>query len=277
MRQVRDRIGRSGVFENCVPLVGAQVANTGGTVVAVTPGTSNTPGAYAQLFAATTADAHWLSLTWNATTGTGVAQTMLADIAIGAAAAEVDIVPSIAVGGQHATGWNRVLLPVFIPAGSRLAIRMTTAAGTTPSPTVSCILYGASPLTPHHRSPPKLVAVGANVAASTGDCQISSNNTYVQITAATTQPFQGVVMSHCINDSNISAVDQTLTLGVGASGAEATLAEDMGLTNTSEASIARTGFPTVLRPIPTGARLAAKSTNGSTNTWTVIPIGIPYL
>lgn len=279
MEAVRDRrIGYAPIYDYTVPLVGAQVASTGATVVSISDiGDSGTPGAWTELFAATTADAHWLSLAWSTTGTTTVAAAVLADIAIGAAAAEVAIISSMAAGGVLATtGFTKALLPIFVPTGSRLSMRLSAAGVHPETSLVMAQLFGASPLTPHRRSPRQLVAIGANVAGLTGDCQISSNNTYVQITAATTQPFQGLVMSHCGNDAATLAADQTITLGVGASGGEVTLAEDSHLTGSTEQYTPRLGFPTIFRHIPTGVRLAAKSTAGTSNTWTVIPLGIPY-
>jgi hypothetical protein len=260
-----------------VPHVGAQVSQSAAIPVNVAIGASGATGAWVPLIATTGADAHWIALRWNTTSASTVAAAMLGDLAIGAAAAEVAIASSMAMGGVAATTpFNHVMLPIFVPSGSRLAIRLSAAGAHAETATVVATLYGASPLTPHNRSPRLLVPIGANAAAFTGTCQMTGANTYTQITAATTEPFQGLVFTNCGNDSATTAVEQTVTLGVGASGAEVDLAVDTHLTGTTEGIVPRTGFHTILRPIPLGARLAAKSNGAATNTWTAIPLGIPY-
>jgi hypothetical protein len=88
--------------------------------------TIHTKGSYAELIASTTHDAVGFWLLAHATQVTATATPLLLDIAIGAAASEVVIVPDLQAGWKWSMAssvLSSVYLPVRIPKGSRIAAR----------------------------------------------------------------------------------------------------------------------------------------------------------
>lgn len=117
-----------------VATYGALPASSTGTVVDP-GGTANTKGAWVELAGASEFDAVWLML---AATAAGTASTtgvnFLVDVAIGPAGAEQVVVPDLPVyiATVVESSAFRVLLPVSIPAGSRVSVRMQAPTTTTP-------------------------------------------------------------------------------------------------------------------------------------------------
>ncbi|MDZ5457003.1 hypothetical protein [Azohydromonas lata] len=113
---------------------GAVPASSSGTVV--DPGASaNTKGAWVELTPATDSDASWLLLSVMPTgTAINANTAFYVDVAVGASGAEQIIVPDVPVyvAATVESSMARVLLPISIPAGSRLAVRMQCSATTTP-------------------------------------------------------------------------------------------------------------------------------------------------
>jgi hypothetical protein len=120
---------------------GADTATSDGTSI-TSGGSAGVKGSYAQLSASVTYDTKWLLVCIGPTLG-GVADFSL-DIAVGAAAAEVVVVPDLFVN-QASSGGSATpcyyLLPVAIKAGSRLSAR---AASTTSAIAIKTLVIGFS-------------------------------------------------------------------------------------------------------------------------------------
>jgi hypothetical protein len=127
---------------NVIQTWGADTAATDGTNVA--PGTAPAFGSYAQLAASTDSHADWVVLCFAMPGSYPVANTThayLADLAVGAAASEVVIVPKIPLAfnsdGMALMAFTPPL-PVSIPAGSRVSVRTATS---TAGPNLSAVAY----------------------------------------------------------------------------------------------------------------------------------------
>lgn len=112
---------------------GANSATSGGVTID-DPGASNTDGAWTEITSSTTTPARWLlpflsgpvgNAAWTSTNG-------LADVAIGASGSEVIIAEHIPTSANAAEQllYPALVLPVSLPAGTRIAMRHRQATGT---------------------------------------------------------------------------------------------------------------------------------------------------
>jgi hypothetical protein len=243
------------------------------TPVAVTPGVSNTPGAWTEIAASTTGEAEFLQILWTNTATSAAAVPFLLDVAVGAAASEVAIISSICVGGATAVGGgsgvgNGVLIPVFVQPGVRVSVRLTTSAASTAlTPTVGIYGFSASAGTVANR----VLTIGANTAASTG--QAVTGTGWSEITASTAEPFRALVLTLGVNDAVLNNQSFTISLGVGLAGVEVEIGQWYAGQGTTEVSTMQTFTPVQVH-VPAGSRIAAKMSFN--NTFTATVIGIPY-
>lgn len=264
------------VVNRGLPQVGTYITTSGN--VSVTSGASNTPGAWTELVAATTVEAQWVVVSVSGTFVSTAAATALFDLAIGAAAAEVAIASSISAG-QIGTLANQqgatFVLPLRIPAGSRLSCRLTNAHATPPTANVRAALYrGAGGHT--FRSPTHLDVLGANVAASKG-VDVTTSATWTEVTAATAEPYQALILTYGGNDASTGSVSyQTVTMGVGASGGEVSIYHASHSVLNTEAYDIVTDLAPVVGHFPVGTRVAVQASAGATEAITTTVIGVPY-
>lgn len=97
---------------------------------AAAQGTSVTPavgskGSYAQLIASTAADSYGVLVCINSNTSSNSSRNTVVDIALGAAASEIVLIPDLICGNAAAytLGGTWYYFPVFVPAGSRVSAR----------------------------------------------------------------------------------------------------------------------------------------------------------
>lgn len=259
-----------------VPSLGRYIGTSGN--VSVTSGGSNSAGAWTQLVAATSAETQVLVVTVSGTFVSTAAAPALLDIGVGAAAAEVAVVSSIACGqvgtlaNLSGASW---VLPICIPAGARLSCRLTNAHASPPVANVRCHLY-ESGRPASFRSPSKLVAIGADVANSKG-VDITTNNTWTQVTAATNQAFTGLLLTYGGNDANMATANyQTAELGVGPSGGESSIVLSTHSTLNTESMDIPQSLIAVSGYFPAGSRVAVRASNGTTEALTAVVLGVPY-
>lgn len=276
MRQL-DTVGVAAAGVNRgLPLIGTLADMSGN--VSVTSGASNTPGAWTELVAAATVETQWLIVCVSGTFVSTAAATALLDIGVGGAGAEVAVVSSISCG-QIGTLANQqgatVVLPVRIPDGARLSCRLTNAHATPPTANVRATTYrGAGGHT--FQSPSSLVAIGANVAASKG-VDVTTNATWTEITAATTQPYRALLLTYGGNDASTGTVTyQTVEMGVGASGSEVSIYHAQHSVLNTEAFDIVTDMTPVVGHYPAGTRVAVRASAGSTEAITAVVLGVPY-
>jgi len=232
----------------------------------------HTKGAWTELIASTSAAGNLL-LVMVQNQATNVGTEGLLDIAIGAGGAESIIVAN-AVGGQMGLNVNRnrndLIFPVSIPAGSRIAGRLQNAiASRVAAVGIGIIDTGVA-------APSSLDTIGANTAASRGT-NLPSNDTYVELTASTSQAYQAIVMAPLGTGNNVTPTDTTYTLAKGASGSEVELGSArVHHSNVELCTYAFTQLPFIyFGNVPAGTRLAVKQVDGSVLR-DVILYGVPY-
>lgn len=244
--------------------------------VTVTPGTSNATGAWTEMSAATPAAAQFVVLHWaNTKYANSATNSVLLDIGIGAAGAEVAIASSILVGGSGGSSFavSGVHLPLYVPGGSRLAVRLTTDHATGGNALIWAHLLDRSDRLPV--SPPALVTMGAVTASSKGTT-IASNDTYVQVAAATATPYQALVVTSAEYDAIMAAGNHVVTFAVGASGTESVIAVTPAIVSANEETGTGSARTAIGGHVPAGTRIAAKCSDGATNAVSVTVLGVPY-
>ena len=250
-------------------------SNTGGTSdsgTAITGGAANTKGVYSQLMASTTFDAAAIMLDVNTNFGD---TNYLLDIAVGAAASEQIIFPNLALAFNVGMA-ESILIPIAIPAGSRLSARCQDNFGSSVV-RLSGQLFSTSFLNqaPYHT----VTQYGAVLTTSAGTIAdagavANTKGVWAQLTASTTQAHSGLIVASVKSpQSTVVTADysQLADIGVGAAASEQILIPDLrSLASRAPSST----FKGALQPsiwcfpqcdIPAGVRLAVRQLSTSTN------------
>jgi hypothetical protein len=195
--------------------------------------TPNTPGAWVQYIANNVISAtdtiqslHIQAIGNNQAANTD--NSMLLDIAKGAAGSEVIIAQNIAVGGA----WNTSSagpffhLPIRIEGATRVAMRVRAAVGSRVLTMQNLVASGAPDKSPFaDRLPTSVDTLGTSTATSTGTVMTGASGTWTEITASTTKDYQSLIVIPS-GPANITGAVQTqyrLDLGIGASGSESVI------------------------------------------------------
>lgn len=251
-----------------------------GTVGAANPGTSVTTGAAAttkgtpaQLIASTSFDAYWIHIM---AMGYGLAATACQgamDILIGAATEDV-LIPNLLMGHcggsigsgliKHVKEWA---FPLYIPAGSRLAVQAAGARVST-SFRVGIYLYGGDGI-PAFRVGQKVVTYGMGTVPNGTTITPGASGAegaFAQITAATSEDHFCIVPSFQVTgDTTVNNRNYAVDIGIGAA-TEEEIAQTLWYASDSNEEM---GGPFPITPtfcdIPSGTRLAMRASNSNTN------------
>lgn len=260
------------IFDLPVPVdhMSASVTVTGG-------GTVHTKGAWTQLLAATTGDAHWVIVQLSQTTSaTGADSSALMDLGTGGAGAEVPLVANFPVGFTVVSNphlpW---CFPIFVPSGARLSARLQAITANKTAVTTVRTLRLPRP-TPG--IPRRLVTMGANLATSSGVAS-SANNTWVEVIAATTEPFQALIALPTGSTATMTAATAlAMDVGVGAAGVEQVFGSRRVSSTASE--VMQALLPSYqadgihVGHVPAGSRLSYRWATASPRA--MIIMGVPY-
>lgn len=228
---------------------GALTGSSNGTVV-----TGHTTqffkGAYSEFFSSTSAAANGILV------GIGdipIGRPYLIDIAIGAAASEVIIIPDIAIRCSNAIqSFGTIFVPCNIPEGSRVAVRCSSNASLAEVPLTLHILEGNSGGTFDVEN------AGSDLAAALGTkATVSVANTktaYVELTAATTSAFSQLILM--IEPFSASDANCLLDVAVGSAGSEVDIIENLLVPIESGHDVGWTATAPLPVSIPAGSRLS---------------------
>ena len=242
-----------------VRAAGENAAASTGT--SLTCGVANTKGAWVELEAATEQDASWaLVRIVDPSAGT---HDYLVDIGIGAAAAETVVIPNVLLcyrsGGAEA---HAFLVPVAIPAGSRVAARAQSSA-VSPTLKVEVMLFGGGF---KQSSAPALVTVYGVDLTDSGGTPIDpggvahTKGAYSEIAAATAQDANWLVLG-VGNQRNAgrTLAHWLVDIAVGAAGSERIIVPDLLIqAGTTTPLIGPTTIPLPVF-VPAGSRLAVRA------------------
>lgn len=250
------------------PLIDAGITQTGGVDTSTSlpttvtgSGTAHTKGAWSELVGSTTHDAWGVVLLAADGPGTSATDTsMLVDLGIGGAGSEAVLVGDLAWG--HAGNARSVLLPIHVPAGSRLSARLQGAV-ISDTLALSCITLGgggwAPPLVGRQAT-----TYGANAATSGGVAltfagSANTKGAWTEIVASTTAAMRwmAVCVAGPAGDNNFTAGNGLVDIGVGGAGSEAAVLSNVPYQLTS-AELVLGSFVSVSVNIPAGSRLSAR-------------------
>lgn len=145
-------------------------ASTALTSVVTDASTAHTKGAWTQLVASTVDDSDAVTLRLGGLSLSATASPTLLDLGVGAQNAEQVLVPDIDIGNLNLPNHpivTPIVIPVFIPAGSRIAARAQGARTSMTAP-VGVDLVGGAGAVGGLPSAQKWTAYGVNAAASCG-------------------------------------------------------------------------------------------------------------
>lgn len=251
------------------------------TITLPGPSSANAKSAWTQVFSSTASDSSVLGFgTW-APSAPGLLCSAIIDIGVGAAGSESVIVPNMLYGPLSNAIHH---IPVFIPAGSRVAIRHQAAIANLPQNFPSFSLNSSQN---QAFAPASLDSIGVNLSTTLGTQLSGTSGAWTELTAATSQAYQGGIFCPGIfNTTSLSNVTVVFTVGYGAAGSETALADfsfiyasTPRINDVGGASF-NGGRPAVFTfgaHIPAGARIVVRhnASSGGANL-TAAMMGIPY-
>lgn len=230
---------------------GALTASSLGTAVQDSRTSSGAFGAWSQLIATTDYDAIGVYLYcrptghyWNYELGVGAAAS---EVSVGAVACAAS-----GNGGQF------FYAPIFIPAGSRLAIRGGTQSSYNADTTAVAYLVRAQPSMLRKSYRGTLYGVSAGVQ-TTLDAGATANTKagYTQITASTTRDAKGFSLFLCTPASQTNNTTYLVDLAIGAAASEIVILPNLLCVSKAYDYFCAPGnVGPIWTPIPAGSRLA---------------------
>lgn len=255
--------------------------------------TLNAPGAWGTLFAsnaiAATDTVLSLQIQGFGAFGANVGDnnSMLLDIAKGAAGSEVIVAQDIAIGGLLNSGdfGPALNIPVRIEGATRIAIRTRAAATGRNLCVTFAVASGASGVPSYfERLPVSVDTIGTSQSTSAGTAMTGASGTWTQITSSTTKDYQAIIV---VPSGPGGSTGQTqvnsarLDLGIGPAGSERDVAFAMFLLHSTWGvrSYATNFYTSIYGGfVPAGTRIAVRHNLASNpQTACACVIGVPYV
>lgn len=229
--------------------------------------TANTKAtSYTELNASTSFPAEWLLCSVG---NAGVAGDFLIDFAIGAAASEQDIMTNVPYSSRGGTlEIKYFLVPIHIPAGTRISARCQSNAAGGAQVRCQVILLGGANI-------PALGGVCVTYGASTGDSggtsidpggAANTKGGWVEVVSSTTREINWLVIciggaANAVRSSFLWALD----IAIGGAGVEQPVIADLQLGSHTTADDMFPGFMYFPCHIPAGSRLSAQAACNGTD------------
>lgn len=266
--------------EHWYEMLPRQIGSATSGVTVTANSSAHTKGSWAELIASTASDAAGLIVTVYGVGASAQDTATLLDIGVGSAGNERTIIPNVGVGGASTSSpsWVGITftVPVFIPAGSRVAARIQSVVAGGKTATVQAQLMTAPNA---HRSPRTTITIGSSAATSAGTAMSAVADTWVEITPALSAALAGIVIVPSISTNGMTgaASANLVTVGAGPSGGEVALGT-LSLQVSSQELVgtgASGGLGTIFAAdLAAGMRLAARCNLASAGLDVTI-IGIP--
>jgi hypothetical protein len=235
---------------------------TTGSVTVTANAVANTKGAWQQVFASTVTDSGWLVVqpddVFVSATNTGT----LLDVGVGAAGVEQVIVPNIVMGAwQHG---SMFMCPMFIPAGSRVSIRIQSAVASKAFPVKVNLLPCAVQADACQWCEALGVSAGTSGGTTLPTPSVAGTKTaWVQLSAGLTRDTSVICWSMGTLGTNIAAAKGGIDIGYGPSGQEQPLVANARWEQLGTENINPCMFPVPCN-LPAGTRIAARFDSTST-------------
>lgn len=247
---------------------GAATTASSTPVTVTASATPHTKGSWVELVTTTSFDAGMIWLQCREfINANGVDTSMLLDIGVGASGSEQVIVSNVLIG--HHPGSINLPIPVWIPSGSRIAVRVQSATASKATE-VACYLTGGGGWSPSDAGG-RATTYGANTATSSGTASstpgaANTKGAWQQVTASTTAPARWLLALAAgpPGVTSMSNCDALVDVGYGGSGSEQALISNLQYRhNSSEAA----HMSPVLVPcnIPAGSRLVVRHAGSITS------------
>lgn len=237
----------------------------GGTII--TPGaTANTKGSWTQIVASTSSDCDLLHLKITGESGGGTYKNQFIDVGVGVAGSEVVVFPNIdiGVGGTFQGSHVDLLVPIHIPAGSRIAARaQADAASISGDFGVSLVVYDAAFETQAFAG---VDDIGTATSTTQGTVVALGNATkgsYAQLVASSAKDYEGLAVI-LDSDKGTSLAASVIDIAIGAAGSEVILMPDLICNGFQSDWQLTKGF--IPMQIPAGTRIAARGASLSGGT-----------
>jgi hypothetical protein len=234
-------------------------------VVLASRGTANGKGSYVQLTAASGFQYSAVSIQLCSEGGGG--QCYLADIAIGAAAAEQVVVPNILFDSTRSIYQNalNITIPICIPAGVRISVRVQEVGGAGTRDVRVGLVGRAGGSNYSQAQAGAAVNYGANTATTNGvlvDPGATANTfgAWAELTSATTRDHAGLMTVLGTNQQSGTLVDADFNfqIGIGTAGSEVVISEFISSLSSNFNRLGVNLFD-IAASIPSGSRLAMRS------------------
>lgn len=235
-----------GVNENA----GALTASSSAALLTSHASSANTKGSYTQLIASTARATEGMILQIRGFN----TERFLIDIAIGAAASEIVVVPNLACA-VVSNSCNLAYIPLAIASGVRVAARVQSNALSNQIQLQLFLIHGLPGL---HRA----TTYGADTANSRGtlataSASLNTKGNYAELTASTTNPIK--ILYVCSSPGTTTAGSVLCDIAVGAAGSERVIISNLYIRHatanrTNDIGGAVGPFPV---DIPAGTRLSA--------------------
>jgi hypothetical protein len=222
-------------------------------------GSNNTKGSYVEITSSTPFPAYGFII-WN-NNASGSAD-FLFDLAIGGSGSEQVIWSNIVYACSTQARRQQLYVPLFIPAGVRLAARCQASTASRVM-TLGITLIGGSPAYPEIFQ--TVTTYGANTGNSGGvqidpGGTINTKGSYAQITASTTAPIKFLIVGITNKVNTVRATyGWLMDIAIGGSGSENIIIPNIPLWSDLTIDIMEpglTGFPV---DIPMGTRIVARA------------------
>lgn len=210
---------------NPASAIGGVNTSTSTAATVISGGTAHTKGAWVELFASTAFNTTWLDLIVMGTANSGANRHMLCDVGIGPAGSETVLIPNVAIG--CAGGIRRYPIPIWVPAGTRIAVRYQTLTTSHPI-TLQIAIHNTGHLQSDTGN--GAIACGVNTATSSGTAlalagAINTLSAWTEITASTSAAIRSLLVTTQgpLSASWADNASVLIDVGYGASGAEQVL------------------------------------------------------
>jgi hypothetical protein len=225
--------------------------------------TAHVKGAWTEIIASSSADADCVDLAIQAIGASSVDTGTLVDVGIGGSGSEVAIISNIAVGSfatvANAPFANKIRIPVFVPAGSRISVRIQSVVtlGKTGQFAIR-LMSGGNPSATSSTSE----ALGTFPASSEGTALNSTG--WTEIVAATSKHYQYLLLIPSASNSVLASLTRTIVFGSGASGSEVSLTSQV-FASTNQELVGLVDVDGVQGNFPAGIRLASNFATTNNN------------
>ncbi|MCE9561874.1 MAG: hypothetical protein K8U57_07455 [Planctomycetes bacterium] len=232
------------------PLIG--LSDTYGAVPASSNGTliSNS---YGQIASATAYEWQGLHLEYiPAITGKHTVS-----IGLGAAASEFDLIAELLhqAGTSTSELGARLLLPLRVPAGTRVAAKSSSASAG--NAVIRGVHYGAAGAVANGAFSELAGTASTGTAVDPGT-SANTKGAWTQLSASTNYPWRGLLVSFASGSTSGATVSYLADVGIGGAGSEQVIVDNMQLAKNSSNGLGPSWWGWFPCDIPAGTRVAAR-------------------